>query len=104
MTNPPYVDKERMDVLPEEYRHEPHLALSGGDDGLVLVDNILKNAPTYLNDTGILLLEMGDNRLELEERYPGLNFAWLDTENGQGFVFVLTFANLKEYFGKKRKA
>ncbi|MCC2626111.1 MAG: ribosomal protein N(5)-glutamine methyltransferase [Burkholderiales bacterium] len=104
LTNPPYVDKSRMDNLPEEYRHEPHLALSGGGDGLVLVDNILKNASMYLTGAGILLLEMGDNRLELEERYPGLNFAWLDTENEQGFVFVLTAADLKEYFAKKRKA
>jgi ribosomal protein L3 glutamine methyltransferase len=104
LTNPPYVDKERMDTLPEEYRHEPHMALAGGDDGLILVDTILKNAATYLTETGILLLEMGDNRLELEERYQGLNFAWLDTENGQGFVFILNAADLKEYFGKKRKA
>jgi len=103
LTNPPYVDKSRMDFLPEEYRHEPCMALSGGDNGLVLVDNILKNSVNHLTKDGVLLLEMGDNRLELEERYPGLNFAWLDTENKEGFLFVLSALDLKEYFGKKQK-
>jgi len=103
MTNPPYVDKHRMNSLPEEYRHEPHIALSGGNNGLALVDNILKNAANHLTEAGVLLLEMGDNRMELEDSYPGLNFAWLDTENQDGFVFVLNALDLKEYFGKKQK-
>lgn len=101
LTNPPYVDKNRMDILPEEYLYEPRMALSGGDDGLILVDNILKNAANHLTEFGVLLLEMGDNQLELEERYPGLHFSWLDTENKEGFIFVLTANQLKEYFGKK---
>ena len=34
ITNPPYVDDEGMDALPEEYRHEPAMALGGvGADG-----------------------------------------------------------------------
>lgn len=103
ITNPPYVDQARMDHLPEEYRHEPCLALSGGDDGLIFVDKILKGAAGCLDEFGILVVEVGDNRIELEERYPGLSFIWLDTENMQGFVFVLTAASLREYFGKKRK-
>jgi ribosomal protein L3 glutamine methyltransferase len=104
LTNPPYVDKKRMDLLPEEYKHEPHISLSGGNNGLVLVDSILKNATNHLTKDGILLLEMGDNRLELEERYPGLSFTWLDTENQEGFVFILNALDLKGYFGKKQKA
>ncbi|MCC2644554.1 MAG: ribosomal protein N(5)-glutamine methyltransferase, partial [Burkholderiales bacterium] len=99
LTNPPYVDKARMDMLPEEYHHEPSLALSGGDNGLTLVDDILKNSANHLTEFGILLLEMGDNKLELEERYPGLGFSWLDTQNKEGFVFVLSAKALKEYFG-----
>lgn len=99
LTNPPYVDKKRMNQLPKEYLHEPGMALSGGGDGLVLIDKILKQAHTHLNEFGVLVLEMGDNSLELEENYPGLNFTWLDTQNHEGFVFVLTAAELESYFG-----
>lgn len=101
LTNPPYVDKKRMDLLPKEYHYEPQIALAGGNDGLAMVDTILKNAVNYLTEFGVLVLEMGDNAHELEERYSGLEFHWLKTENGNGFVFILTFSDLKEYFGKK---
>ncbi|HVO89277.1 MAG TPA: 50S ribosomal protein L3 N(5)-glutamine methyltransferase, partial [Casimicrobiaceae bacterium] len=33
ISNPPYVTSLSMEDLPTEYRHEPHLALAGGDDG-----------------------------------------------------------------------
>ena len=98
VTNPPYVDKSRMDSLSLESLHEPRLALSGGDSGLELVDKILRQAKHYLNECGILLLEMGDNRFELENLYPDLPFTWLETESGDGFVFVLTKQDLKDYF------
>src|SRR4029453_18912887 len=34
--NPPYVTAMAMEELPAEYRHEPKMALAGGDDGLDL--------------------------------------------------------------------
>ncbi len=98
VTNPPYVDQLRMDTLSSESLHEPHLALAGGETGLGLVDQILRKAKHYLSDFGILVLEMGDNRFELEALYPDLSFTWLDTESGDGFVFVLTKQDLKDYF------
>lgn len=98
ITNPPYVDTLKMNSLPEEYLYEPRVSLAGGDDGLLLVDRIVKNARHYLSDFGILVLEMGDNRSELEKKYNGLDFKWLDTENGDGFVFVLTKYDLDNYF------
>jgi ribosomal protein L3 glutamine methyltransferase len=98
ITNPPYVDQRRMDELPAEYLHEPQLALAGGTDGLVLVKAILLNAANYLSEYGILVLEMGDNQEELEELFPGLPFTWSTTETGEGFVFVLTKADLSAYF------
>lgn len=98
LTNPPYVDKERMDSLTKEYLFEPRHALAGGDSGLELVNKILNEAKQYLTQCGILVVEMGDNCIELEELYPGLDFTWLSTESGDGFVFVLTYSQLKEYF------
>ena len=98
VTNPPYVDSLRMGRLSPEYKFEPGLALFGGKDGLELVDRILIQAKHFLTEFGVLVVEMGDNCRELEERYPDLPFNWLETESGDGFVFVLTYADLADYF------
>jgi ribosomal protein L3 glutamine methyltransferase len=98
VTNPPYVDQRRMDSLAPEYNYEPELSLAGGKNGLELVDKILRQAKHYLSPHGVLVLEMGDNRDELELMYPDLNFNWLETISGDGFVFLLTRADLEDYF------
>ena len=46
------LDKEVKD-------HEPHMALSGGADGLVFYRRILKDVPRYLKAGGMVLLEIG---------------------------------------------
>ncbi len=98
VTNPPYVDSQRMATLAPEYEYEPGLALFGGNSGLELVDKILRQAKHYLTEFGVLVVEMGDNRSELENMYPDLPFTWLDTISGDGFIFVLTRADLEDYF------
>ena len=98
VTNPPYVDSQRMASLAREYEYEPGLALFGGTNGLELVERILRQAKHYLSEFGVLVVEMGDNRLEIEAAYPDLPFVWLDTLSGDGFVFVLTRADLQDYF------
>jgi ribosomal protein L3 glutamine methyltransferase len=98
VTNPPYVDKRRMLSLADEYKFEPGLALAGGESGLELVEAILHEAKYYLSEFGVLIVEMGDNRFELEELYPDLPFTWLETISGDGVVFVLTRADLADYF------
>lgn len=98
LTNPPYVDTRRMESLPKEYLYEPNLALFGGTDGLEFVDKILKQSKYYLSDFGVLVVEMGDNRFELEQMYPDLPFKWLESVSGDGVVFVLTKTDLIDYF------
>lgn len=98
VTNPPYVAAQRLEDLPEEYKYEPELALIGGKDGLEFVDRILRQAKHYLSQFGVLVVEMGDNRYELEQMYPDLPFKWLDSVSGEGRVFVLTKADLHDYF------
>ena len=98
VTNPPYVDSRRMAELAPEFKFEPGLALFGGSDGLDLVDRILRQAKHFMTDFGVLVVEMGDNCAELEERYPDLPFNWLENTSGDGFVFVLTRDDLADYF------
>lgn len=90
VSNPPYVDAESVELLPEEYLHEPELALGSGADGLDATRQILLNAAKFLNPKGVLLVEIGHNRDVLEAAYPELPFTWLETSGGDGFVFLLT--------------
>ena len=90
ITNPPYVDAEAMEELPPEFRHEPAMALDGGEDGLDIVRRILAEVPRHLNPGGGLLCEIGRGRESLEDDYPELDFFWLDTAESAGEVFWLT--------------
>ncbi|HEY4214668.1 MAG TPA: 50S ribosomal protein L3 N(5)-glutamine methyltransferase [Steroidobacteraceae bacterium] len=77
VTNPPYVAAAAMATLPEEYRHEPRMALAGGEDGLDIVRTILQEAPSHLVPGGGLLCEIGSGREILEREFPDLRFRWL---------------------------
>ena len=89
ISNPPYVDAASVAVLPQEYRHEPQLALGSGMDGLDATRTILKQAAAHLNPGGLLIVEIGHNRDALEAAYPGLPFTWLNVAAGDEFVFML---------------
>lgn len=89
LSNPPYVDAPSMAVLPQEYRHEPQLALGSGKDGLDATREILKHAAEHLHPNGLLIVEIGHNREALEAAFPDLPFTWLDVAAGDEFVFML---------------
>ncbi|GIK25645.1 MAG: 50S ribosomal protein L3 glutamine methyltransferase [Betaproteobacteria bacterium] len=89
ISNPPYVTGESMRTLPEEYRHEPALALASGEDGLDAVRGILAGAHAHLKPNGILAVEVGGNRAIVEKAFPRLGFTWLESESGEGMVFLL---------------
>lgn len=90
ISNPPYVDAPSMATLPKEYRNEPQIALGSGDAGLDHTHTILREAANYLNDGGLLVVEIGHNRDALIEAYPALQFVWLEVESGDEFVFLLS--------------
>ncbi|HEX5539071.1 MAG TPA: 50S ribosomal protein L3 N(5)-glutamine methyltransferase [Methylophilaceae bacterium] len=96
ISNPPYVDAAAMATLPAEYRNEPQLALGSGDAGLDHTHTLLREAPTHLNDGGLLVVEIGHNRDALLASYPDLPFTWLEVESGNEFVFLLTREQLVE--------
>lgn len=60
ISNPPYIPSQIVDggLQPEVARHEPHLALDGGADGLDCIRHLINQAPDYLQPGGILLFEM----------------------------------------------
>jgi len=87
--NPPYVTTMAMEELPREYRHEPKLALAGGDDGMDAVRTILREAPRFLETEGVLVVEVGHNRIGAEAAFPRMPFLWLSTPSSADSVFLL---------------
>lgn len=98
VTNPPYVDQEDLDDMPEEFHHEPALALGSGEDGLDITKRILAQAADYLTENGVLVCEVGNSMVHLIEQFPDVPFNWLTFERGGLGVFSLTREQLITHF------
>jgi release factor glutamine methyltransferase len=59
LSNPPYIKSAVIKTLSSEVRHEPHLALHGGEDGLFFYRAILENWLCRLKNGGMLAVEIG---------------------------------------------
>ena len=60
VSNPPYITTEEMEQLPVSVKDfEPHLALHGGEDGLLFYREIIKNYTKILKPKGYLCFEFG---------------------------------------------
>ncbi len=94
--NPPYVNAQSMRELPDEFRAEPDLALAGGDDGMDFVRPLLAQAPQFLSEHGVLVLEIGHERAYFEAAFPHLNPLWLETSAGADQVLLLTRNDLTQ--------
>jgi ribosomal protein L3 glutamine methyltransferase len=90
LCNPPYVSARSMAALPAEYRAEPALALAGGDDGMDFIRRVLHDAPAHMAHTGVLVLEIGNEREHFERAFPRLELVWLQTSAGEDQVLLVT--------------
>ena len=65
VSNPPYIQDEVINQLePEVKNHEPILALSGGEDGLIFYRRLTESAREHLNAGGALFVEIGYDQWE----------------------------------------
>lgn len=97
VTNPPYVDQEDVDALPQEFLHEPKMGLGSGFDGLDITRRILSEVANHLNDNGVLICEVGNSQVHLTAAFPNVPFQWLTFERGGHGVFRITKAQLQQH-------
>jgi ribosomal protein L3 glutamine methyltransferase len=95
ITNPPYVNTGSMNKLPQEYLHEPQIALAGGTDGMDLVRKIVAGAGQRLTKNGILMVEIGNEREFAEQAFADLELTWLSTSAGDDMVFLIHASQLQ---------
>ena len=94
ITNPPYVPDKIMLDLPKEYLHEPHMALAAGEKGLDFISRILHDAPPFLTDNGIVIIEAGVASENMEKGF-NMPFIWIDFEIGGEGVALIEASRLK---------
>ncbi|MBA3592399.1 MAG: 50S ribosomal protein L3 N(5)-glutamine methyltransferase [Polaromonas sp.] len=90
LCNPPYVNAASMAALPAEFRAEPALALSGGEDGMDFIRSLFLNAAAHMSENAVLVLEIGNERVNFERAFPGLEPLWFETSAGPDQVLLLT--------------
>ncbi len=96
VTNPPYVDAEDMAALTEEFHCEPEIGLAAGEDGLALVDRILQQAADYLDEQGVIFIEVGNSQAAMEQKYDFLPMTWPEFELGGAGVCCIRAQDLRQ--------
>ena len=64
LSNPPYIPRADIAHLQKEVKHEPMLALDGGEDGLVFYRRLAEKAAAHLKEGGFLAVEFGIHQWE----------------------------------------
>ena len=65
ISNPPYIAPEETEIVSEStHKFEPHLALYANNQGLECYQKIISGAQQYLDEQGIILLEIGCNQAQ----------------------------------------
>ncbi|WP_346889471.1 peptide chain release factor N(5)-glutamine methyltransferase [Clostridium sp. UBA1056] len=78
VSNPPYIKEEVIPTLMEDVKdYEPHLALSGGKDGLDFYKRICREGKSVLYPSGYLCFEIGHDQ-EKEVKYIMENEGFID--------------------------
>lgn len=64
ISNPPYIESDKIEMLDEELMFEPRAALDGGADGLTFYRKIISEYGKYLREGGSMLFEIGYDQAE----------------------------------------
>lgn len=100
VSNPPYITTAEMIVLQRSVRdYEPHLALWGGDDGLVFYRAILRNYAEAVKPGGWICFEFGQGQeTDICQLLKENNFIFRDLKRDTGNIIRALLAQKKERY------
>lgn len=91
ISNPPYIDtKDIKGLMPEVADYEPHLALDGGENGLIIINKLLIQAEKVLKNNGLFIFEHGHGQRDGLKKI--ISSCWNIIKEGNDF------ANNERYF------
>jgi release factor glutamine methyltransferase len=64
VANLPYIPTAELDILQREVKHDPRLALDGGQDGLDVIRKLIDSLQSKLAPPALIALEVGRNQAE----------------------------------------
>ena len=64
VSNPPYISTKVIPTLSKEVQNEPHLALDGGEDGLLFYRHFILELTKYMKHGSVMILEIGYDQAE----------------------------------------
>jgi ribosomal protein L3 glutamine methyltransferase len=102
VSNPPYVDPEEAEDLPDEYHHEPADALFAPDRGLALVECLLDGAAGHLRPGGWIFVETGNGRHGFDQRWPQHRGWWPELSPAPSSIVGFPREALSDWRGENR--
>jgi len=96
VSNPPYIPPSMKKNIQKEVRFEPETALYTNDEkGLEFYENIIKDAPKFLNENGYLLFELGINEsLEVAQIMKNMGFKNIQIVKDLAGIDRVIFGNI----------
>ncbi len=93
VANPPYISETDRDTLPVEVRDfEPEVALFAADEGREVYRRILEEAPLFLSEEGVIILELGQGQSEWLRSYVADEMN--NTQSGWAVTLIQDWANI----------
>lgn len=93
VTNPPYIPRHQLSLLPTDVKQEPLGALDGGEDGLTFIRPLIQRGAALLKTDGFLMMEIGDGQAgavaELSRRASWAQRFFINDYRGTERILVL---------------
>jgi release factor glutamine methyltransferase len=94
VSNPPYIPSAAIATLqPEVAKHEPHLALDGGSDGLDIIRHLINTSPDYLIPGGFWAIELMAGQADLVRSLLVANGSYVEIKAHRDYAGIDRFVS-----------